>query len=400
MRHPRPLLAALLLGLAAGCAHRPDPASPLAPAPPAAARETDFVLTLLPPRYDFQGPAFVPVATPAPRRVFRGQTVFILPASPGPDPAAALHLELEIREPGLFSPARRASVPADAFASFRTTDRDPLGDYTVTLRSTDPASRATKTSRHTLRVEDYRPPTLPADFDPPTWLTRYHLQPTPELALPALPRLHLGLPADKRTGALPPLLGFYDQLLRDNPWLLPAFSARLAEAHPDEAYLLSVVLGFHFRRAPDARPATLDASTWTRIADFRAYDWPADPDSPLAEIAQLDALWGRFFATGRYTDLRPLLAPLFHHADLGAAERWQTRSRSVAPGADLEDALASAPPEVRRDLLLRSALWSLRSNARQHPLVRTYLQHTLVYGELPAPVQDLLKRILQPEPAD
>lgn len=252
-----------------------------------------------------------------------------------------------------------------------------------------------------LRVETSRPPALAEGFDPQNWLTHYYLQPTPDLALPALRELHLQLPADKRPGALPPLLGFYDQVLRDNPRLLPAFAARLADADPDEAFLLSLVLGFHFRHASDAKPAELDDAAWDRLADFRAYDWPSDPDAPLTDITQLDALWGRFFAAGRYADLQTLLAPLAHHADLGAAERWQKETRAApVPGADLNGALADAPPEVKRDLLLRSTLWSLRSNAGQHPLVRTYLERTLASGELPAPAHELLNRILQPDPAN
>jgi hypothetical protein len=399
----RLLLVALLLGLAAGCAHRPDPAAQLVPSSAVALPEADYVLTLLPPRSDFTGPPAAPASTPPLERVFRGQAVFIRPQVAAPSPGlralAGLRLELEIRKPGFLRPVERATVPAEVGFRFRTTEHDPLGDYTLTLRLVNPASGETRVFEKSFRVEDYRPPVLASGFEPQTWLTRYYLQPTPDLALPALRELHLDLPADKRAGALPPLLGFYDQLLRDNPWLLPAFSARLAGAAPDEAYLLSLVLGFHLRDPSAPKPAELDDATWTRLADFRTYDWPSDPETPLSDITQLDALWGRFFAAGRYADLRTLLLPLAHHADLGAAERWHKETRA-APAADLGDTLADAPPEVKRDLLLRSALWSLRSNARQHPLVRDYLEWTLASGELPPAAGDLLNRVLQSNPAD
>lgn len=398
----RLLLIVALLALGAGCAHRSDPAANLLRLETAAAPEAEFVFTLLPRQTDlfiFEHPSAPP------ERVYRGQVVFITvrtnhpaaDATPPPDS----RLEMEVRKPGLLRPIERSSVAAGTLLRFGTTDRDPLGDYTLTLRLIDTASGRTSTVNHTLRVEAYRTPTLAEGFDPQTWLTHYYLQPTPDLALPALRELHLQLPANKRPGALPPLLGFYDQVLRDNPWLLPAFSERLAVAAPDEAYLLSLVLGFHFRHATDAKPAELDPAVWTRLADFRAYDWPADPDAPLADITQLDALWGRFFAAGRYADLQTLLTPLAHHADLGAAERWQPQNPAAPnPGADLNGALADAPPEVKRDLLLRTAIWSLRSNARQHPLVRTYLEYTLASGELPPPAHELLNRILQPESAN
>lgn len=324
---------------------------------------------------------------------------------------ADLRLELEIRKPGFLRPAERITIPLrhdpatgtarsatqPALLRFYTDEKDPLGSYALNLRLIDAVSGETRAFTHEFQVEAYSPPTLASGFDAQHWLTHYYLKPTPDLALPALRALHLKLPADKRAGALPPLLGFYDQLLGDNPWLLPAFSARLASADADEAYLLSLVLGFHFRHTAGQKPADLDEPTWTRLADFRTYEWPSDPDAPLADITQLDALWGRFFAAGQYADLQILLRPLDHHADLGATERWQRLARPPSASTAPADALAEAPPEVKRDLLLRSAIWSLRSNARQHPIVRSYLEWTLATGELQPGAKDLLNRILQPE---
>lgn len=452
-RARRLFLAASGLALVAGCAHRPENAglSPqyaaptaqvgraTAPGTPFARAETavgfdpilivttqvshaDQFARALDPRL----PDYAPV-----RQVRRGQQVFILPfarhfARAVADGRADITYELRIRRPdGTFDgepisavlcqtrvAAAGLALYPDTAVTFHAEPGDPAGAYVVTVRVTDHLAGETRELVHTLVVEDaVAVATLPADFDAKKWINTYYLAPTPEHALAAVPRLFLGLPADQRDSAMPPLLGFYDQLLRDNAWLLPAFCARLAEAGPDEAYALSLVLGHHLRTA-SAAPEGVDAATWERLADFRAYVWPSDPDRRLALAAQLDTLWGRFYASGLYAPLERMLSAFADLDDLGATERWQKQRAEAGLDIDLSPAAlayaadpaaeASAdtpPPDVLRDIVLRNAIWSLRTNAGQHPLVRAYLDWTLRIGDMPDPQKVLLVRILRPEPA-
>ncbi len=290
--------------------------------------------------------------------------------------------------------------------TFWTEQTDPLGDYRFELRVHDHLSGDSIDLVHTATLTDYTPPVLPAEFDSNIWFNTYYQQPSPELALPALARLFEQLPSDKRQGALPPILGFYDQLLTDNAWLLPAFSARLAQADPDEAYAISVVLGFHLREASTA-PEGISAATWSRLAPFRSSPWPFDPNGVLTVASQFDALWGRFYASALYAPIGRLLEPLAYTADLGAAQRWsashpgeateqpdEANGEEQAPTFDLDD--PATPDDIRREILLRTALWSLRANALQHPLVHSYLEWTLRYGELSADTRSLLERALAP----
>ena len=290
--------------------------------------------------------------------------------------------------------------------TFWTEPTDPLGEYRFEIRVHDHLSGDSIDLVHVATLIDYSPPVLAAEFDANLWFNTYYQHPNPELALPALARLFEQLPSDKRQGALPPILGFYDQVLTDNAWLLPAFSARLAQADADEAYALSVVLGFHLRNA-SAAPEGISATTWARLTPFRSSPWPFDPDKILTLASQFDALWGRFYASALYAPIGRLLEPLAYTADLGAAQRWSAASPAPsteqtsdadaadqAPPFDLED--PSTPDDIRREILLRTALWSLRANALQHPLVHSYLEWTLRYGELSADTRSLLERALAP----
>ncbi len=451
-----PLLLALL-GMVAGCTHHPSatgPASALqGPARQASSRSATGAITrltppgtaftrlqpaspfaprlvvttqvahgdLFPHAFGDTGPRYLPV-----KRLYRGQHAYLLPLAANygvtADRRTDLTYELAIRKPdgshdgdtfsavlwqGSVGGPGLVLYPATTVA-FHAEPQDPAGDYQVTVRVTDHLAGETSELTHAFTLADYASPALPADFDASLWFNSYYQQPAPEFALPALFPLFSRLPADQRAAALPSLLGFYDQILVDNPWLLPAFAARLATADPDAAYPLSLVLGHHLRAATEP-PAGIDFATWSRLEDFRTHTWAADSDAPLAQAAQLDALWGRFFASGLYAPVGRILDALAHHADLGATDRWQTLqtaagqpidlSPETLASPDLTDAPGAPPAEVRRDVLLRNALWSLRRNANQHPLVRSYLDWTLQAGGLPPPQKSLLDRILATEPA-
>lgn len=344
-------------------------------------------------------------------RLHRGQTAFLLPLASNyaRDDAGRTDLtfELTIRKPdgttdgppatGVLwqEPVARPDLllyPSTSI-SFWTEPNDPLGDYRIVARVHDHLAGETTELEHVFTVVSYAPPELPAGFDPVAWRETYYQIPRPELALAALPLCFNQLPADQRATAQPALLGFFDQLLADNPWLLSAFCTRLAGAPPDEAYALSLVLGFHLRGAESA-PAGISFAAWVRLTDFRSHAWPADPDRTLEEPAQLDALWGRFLASGLYAPVARLLLPLGNLSDLGAADRPLPASAPDAPTGELLGLSIASASAVQRDLLLRSALWSLRRYSRQHPLVRAYLDWTLRAGELPAAQKDLLKRVL------
>ena len=459
LRIRRLLSVLVLLGLATGCAHRPSApvASAVRPvplpalqktAPPFATRTTapgtpfvrsrpdaPFEPSLVVTTQVAHGDIFAhTLDSAAPRyqsatRLWRGQVAYLLPFAANyglaPDHRTDLTYELAIRRPDGTADGAPVSAalwqdsapdpgsllyPATSVA-FHAEANDPPGDYVITARVTDHLSGETRELIRTIAVEDYLPPARPPAGDGQCGVRAYYQQPAPELALPALPLLFTRLPADQRAGALPPLLGFYDQLLTDNGWLLPAFCSRLAAAGADEAYILSVLLGFHLRKAGEP-PAGMDFASWVRLEDFRTHAWPSDPDGPLAQASQLDTLWGRFFASGLYNPVERILASLANHADLGATDRWQkariaagmpvdlSPEALAADEADYPEFAALAPPsEVRRDVLLRTALWSLRGNSRQHPLLRSYLDWTLRAGDLPPAEKQLLQRILAADPA-
>lgn len=346
-------------------------------------------------------------------RLYRGQRAFILPLAGNyavaRDGRTDLTFELSLTKADgtrdgakIYGPLHQEKVadsrqllfPASVITYFAEAG-DPAGEYRFTVHIQDNLGGENIVLDHKFTVADYTPPPVAPGFEAENWVQSYYLNPDPALALPVVAPLFAKLSAARRNTALPAIIGFYDQVLSDNTWLLPAFFTRLAAAEPDEAYGLSIILGFHLRAATTP-PAACPPEVWQRLETFRSYTWP-NPDAPLTEASQLDCLWGRFYASGLYAPVSRLLEPLENHADLGAGARYNSSRAGATESADDSAAEpAATPPAVLREQILRAALWSLGDNAKLHPLVRAYLEITLRNGKLAETPRALLTRLITP----
>ena len=88
---------------------------------------------------------------------------------------------------------------------------------------------------------------------------------------------------------------------------------------------------------------------------------------------QLDVLWGRFFASGRYAPIRELAAILAYHPYKDALDDYQK----------LEKKPPEPPAGLRQSAVFRALIWSLRSNIQQDKVVRDYCEGILLRKELP-----------------
>ncbi|HTJ79209.1 MAG TPA: hypothetical protein VL357_09450 [Rariglobus sp.] len=259
---------------------------------------------------------------------------------------------------------------ASQTASFSTDPGDPPGNYTFTVTAHDRvAGGAPVAKTATLQAIPYAEPALPTDFNPSGWMASYYLNPSPALALPALFKIAAALPRDN-TDAWPPILGFYEEVLKANPWLAPVFKARLQNATPEDRTLLLFVLGYAWRHDP-------------AFAGLSKGPWPDVDDGVLDDPRQLDLLWGRFFATGAFAPINRIVSALRMHDALGALDRLKASNPKAS----------SPTPEVMRELVLKSAQWSLGRNARAHPLVYRYCEWILAQNDSDDAFKSLLSTV-------
>jgi hypothetical protein len=253
---------------------------------------------------------------------------------------------------------------------------DPLGAWRLIIEATDAVSGATVRNEQTVNLcgDELLQEALPADIDQGRWLMTYHSRPAPHQLLAALKLIAEHPPAgakprrDVENGAW---LGFFEQVLADNPWLLPHLVARLGECTGREQELLATSLAYA-KRDERAFFETLSGRAREVFMQHRMQNWPVPGAEPTTGV-QLDILWGRFFASGRFAPIRELTGLLAYHPFKDAPDEFKK----------LAEKPAKLPIEVPKGIVFRAVVWSLGSNIQRDKLVRDYCEGILIRKELP-----------------
>lgn len=177
------------------------------------------------------------------------------------------------------------------------------------------------------------------------WLTFYYENPQPNRIPDAVKYMSQSGIMDKNS-AIPPIFGFLAGVFRDNPSHINQW---LKELHSlNEKHLEVVALGLWYSGLPDSKQrasAFLDKHPKLKTdLDFIYQGSPMTIEQiPLEQGAWvLDALWGKFMATGENTPVERIITTL--------------------PWLDVKG-------DTNRLLVGGSARWSLTSNAIQHARV-------------------------------
>jgi hypothetical protein len=265
--------------------------------------------------------------------------------------------------------------------AFSTDQSDPTGDYTFVVTVHDRIGHDIRVVRKKLQVISFKSAEPPDNFSAEDWMMNYYKTPQPELALPALRAMvDKIIPANE--GAWPPMIGFYDALLANNPWLVPVLAEGMHHGPENETHAIARVLGYALRNASQP-PAGVTADDWDALAAARAEKWP-DPEAPLTDPSQLDMLWGKFFATGAFEPVNRIASTVEYYPFLGRLDELKKTGQKPA----------TIPPDIEKELVLQSALWSLGSIAKQQPLVHHYGEWILARENLDATSQMLLAKAL------
>lgn len=418
-------LLSLLLG--SGCAHNPQADTPVDTQPVSATAEpktetperrlSSNAFTTIQyeaPDFYYHSPSSFPPLFQEQQTVFSGQSVLLAIVTKGfalsEDSEADITCEMTVIEPDGTehqSPAAialyqgRVRSPNAALFPRRMPmlyfgEDEPTGLYTIALTVTDNISGQQQQLERKIRVRSYRPPALPEGFDPIEWMENYYLHPTPELALPALQLLgtltqrtwppHL---QNDYTNAQSRMIGFYDRLLADNPWLLPHF----AEAHTRALYLpddhphnlrpqIEMILRTHFRRF-NQRPEGVPQRLWSQSRNAQYLSF-GNEEPGVHDATARERLWGQFFASGSFLPIYTLATASTLYPDMDDNAR---RIQATLLRLERNGQPALLPPGALNSLDRNSqsliyTLWSLHEQAQKHPLVRAYLLNIIQNGNI------------------
>ncbi len=268
--------------------------------------------------------------------------------------------------------------------AFSTAPGDPTGDYTFVVTVHDRIGNENRLVQKKLQVLPFKSAEPADDFSTEQWMMNYYRVPLPELALPALRAMTKEILA-KNESAWLPMISFYDALLANNPWLVPVFAEGRHHGTENERRVITRVLGYALRNVSQP-PAGVTPDDWAALAGSRTEKWP-NPDAPLTDPAQIDMLWGRFFATGAFEPINRIASTLVYYPFIGRLDKIKKSGQKPAV----------IPPDVMKELVLRSALWSLGSIAKQQPLVHYYAEWIMAEGKLDSMSHLLLAKTLEPE---
>lgn len=177
------------------------------------------------------------------------------------------------------------------------------------------------------------------------WLTYYYLKPDPNRVPEAVKYMsEIGLFDDKK--GIAPFFGFLSGVFRKNPTRMPGWVDQMSSMK--EAHLGVVILGLWYSDQPKAQQMAFDLLAKHRSLQADYGFIHAGPSMPI-EMAQMtmgpwviDALWGKFFATGDAAPIKRIISVL----------QW-----------------ADSNGDPNRAVIGNAANWSLTSNAAQHKRV-------------------------------
>ena len=269
------------------------------------------------------------------------------------------------------------------FAAGKT---DPLGEWTAVVEATDVVGRVTARVEKKITVvgDEQLAAPLPADIEPGRWMMTYYQKPAPHQLIPVMELFIAKTAADPRAQRLTEngsWLGFFEQVMKDNPWLLPHVVARLERATGAERDVIAASLAYA-KRDDRAFMKSLSTTATSALAPHQTTRWPV-PGKEMLQGAQLDVLWGRFFASGRYEPIRELAGVLAYHPYRNAMEDYKKLTTKPR----------RPPPEVLKSAVFGALAWSLTSNIQRDKVVRDYCEGILLRKELPAKEHDVLVAI-------
>ena len=270
----------------------------------------------------------------------------------------------------------------------------PAGKYTFELVAKDEVSGKTATARASVELAEWNPPEpLEGRRAVDAAILGFYKNPAPEVLYSLFYSKDLNL---EQRGAPHEInyiyAGFFRAGFLRNSFLAPY----LRRAFPKMSPLDRAKTIFIFALTDEAR---IDFNILTESErKYQDAMRKADIPAPYAEwdpalgAAQIDMLWGEFFADGTYKPIRRIMSLLAYSKEGAFAEEMLAARRKPATAAEWKKLMLGA--------CHNAAKRSLLANAERFELVRKYCAWALENGDVPEAPRGLLGEISENKAAE
>jgi len=258
---------------------------------------------------------------------------------------------------------------------------DPFGEYAINITAYDHVSSQTNRQSAAIEQRAFSLEKLTEEEREELFFS-YSTAPDPSRALAAfLQTEHAFL--DEDNTPLWSAIWFFKTIFENNEFLIPHLLNAFPEGTLKQQKDIILVLAL-MNRTDELPELSGELMLFERV--MKTGHIP-DPYSEITTGTQLDMLWAEYFAAGRIQPIRQLTTSLNLVEHLGTLDKIKAGE------------LDSKNPEVLRvgmlEAVFQSALWSLKSNCKQSPLIFHYCVNILDSEELNGPAQRVLAMLLQ-----
>jgi len=272
---------------------------------------------------------------------------------------------------------------SDAVLKICFEEPDAFGKYKIDVEINDRISGQSKSIHSIIELVDmpkYKKFKVKDDVAFSDWVSNYYLKQKPESALMNYIYYSQSKLSDNESGFWPVFSEFIE-IYKNNTFLLPQLFQFFKNQDDKTRIYLIYLLHYSELGTPDFFNglSEMDTKTYSQIKDLKI----SDIYGKITDAQQLDMLWATFMAGGSYQPILKLIQTLEYNKYNGFLEKYKDSGKTEE---DRQNAINNA--------IYNSLIWSLKSNCKQHPLVKAYCEWAMENENLSTIQKDELKLIL------
>ncbi len=240
------------------------------------------------------------------------------------------------------------------------TDKYPLGTYTVKVKLHDRMGDVFATKEVSVELVPFATgEAFSSGEEVSKWMMNYYGRPDPARVIPAMNQV---IKVDREwLTEKAYLLVFFQKVVEDNDYFLKSIAGKFAHFSTDEKKRLLLMAALTESTVLDPFIKDRDLKEFHKFA--KTIRLP-DTTGAIYSADQLDSLWAKFMATGKYDPIRKLVSSLKLSKYMGTLDKIKA--------GELDKNNKEVITHAYYEAAWQSALWSLTSNCVQIPQVYKY----------------------------